>query len=158
MKLPSTPKQISIWLVALAIGAFGLGFILIPTPNPAIDAQQVQNEWQLPHIYLFGNAQQVYNQLQKRQAWGKANKAIRKAKDGTVKLLSKNWRLAGIIQSGQQRFALLQDTKKNKVQRYSVGDILDNGGQLVKIHADAVEIKLAGDIDTEYLYPKHVKK
>ncbi|WP_353572296.1 type II secretion system protein N [Candidatus Albibeggiatoa sp. nov. BB20] len=158
MKLPSTPKQIGLWIAALAVTALGTAWILIPAPNPSRDAQQAQNEWQLPNIYLFENSQQVYNQLQKRQAWGKTEQAKRNAKNKT-QLLSKNWRLAGIVQSGQQRFALLQDTKKNKVQRYSVGDTLDNGGQLVKIHADAVEIKLAGDIDTEYLYPrKNAKK
>jgi Tfp pilus assembly protein PilP len=155
MKLPSTPKQIGLWLAVLAITTSGAALVLIPTPNPTIDVQQAQNEWQLPHIYLFENAQQVYNQLRKRQAWGATEQAKKTAKDG---LLSRNWRLAGIVQTGQQRFALLQDTKENKVQRYSVGDTLDNGGQLVKIHADAVEIKLAGDTDTEYLYPRQNAK
>lgn len=159
MKIPSTPKQIGIWLTLIAGSVFGLAFITIPTPNPALDAQQATNEWTLPYIYLFENTQQVYNQLQKRQAWGKAVPVRTKNGVTTMRVLEKNWRLAGITQTGQQRFALLQDTKKNKVQRYAEGDMLDNGGQLIKIHADAVEIMLAGNIATEYLYPqKHGKK
>lgn len=156
MKLPTTPKQITLWLGIFAFVTFGLAFIFIPTPNPSIDAQQAQNEWELPNIYLFEDAQQVYNILKKRQIWGQVDKPKEK---GNVQLLSKDWRLAGIVQTGEQRFALLQDTKQNKVQRYSIGDMLDNGGQVIDIHADAVEIKLAGDIDTEYLYPqKNAKK
>ena len=153
MKLPSTPKQMGIWIAGLTAVSLGLSFVLIPTPNPSIDAQQAQTEWQLDNIYLFENAQQVYNQLQKRQVWGAT--ALKKQ---TEKSLAQNWRLAGITQAGQQRFALLLDTKNNKVQRYTEGDKLDNGGQLIKIHADAVEIKLAGDIDTEYLHPRNNAK
>lgn len=154
MKLPSTPKQMGLWLAGLAVLTVGLSLVLIPTPNPTSDAQQVQTEWQLDNIYLFEHPQQVYNQLQQRQAWGKT------ARDNQADTsVAQSWRLAGITQSGRQRFALLLDTTNNKVQRYAEGDMLDNGGQLIKIHADAVEIKLAGDINTAYLHPRNnVKK
>ncbi len=155
MKLPSTPKQISLWLAVLTSITLVAAWLLIPLPNPSVDVQQAQTQWQSPNIYLFENSQQVYNQLQKRQAWGGNTDTQTKSEQ---RLLSKDWRLAGIVQTGQQRFALLQDIKQNKVQRYAVGDTLDNGGQLIKIYADAVEIKLAGNIDTEYLHPRKHEK
>lgn len=148
LKFPTTPKQMAIWLFAIILtSAVGAGLYL-PTPNPELDVQGVAQDWELPLVYTPDNPEQTHRTLNQRNAWG--------SKDGkiTTNQAANDWRLAGIVQSGKQRFALLQDKNDNKIQRYAEGQTLDDGHKLIKIHADAIELQSSAEIKIEYLYRK----
>jgi len=152
------------WALIISLSSLGTAFIadrnikieddsLPPISNPSQD-------WQLAKLPKSPDFEQIYTQLQKKQAWGKAQ-ATKKTDDKDKKADKKkieskrDWKLLGLLQQAQQRYMLIQ-TKDNKVKRYQAGDSLPSGKIILNLSTDTVILKTPDDsaIETVYLYPK----
>ena len=144
-------------LLAVLTSLAALWQIRIPTIGQSVTP--VEDNWTLPTLSQATQLQKTYVKLRKLKPWGSKNtkttstKAKRKAKKQTPKKPRPDWRFAGVVQRGQQRYILLLD-KNNKATQYHIQSKLPNGARLVRIHNDFIEVLQDGKLKTIPLYPK----
>jgi len=128
--------------------------IQIPTIGQSVN--QAEDNWALPPLSQATQLQKTYIKLRKLNPWGSDTKTTsRRAKKTKTKAPKKprpDWRFAGVVQQGQQRYILILD-KNNKATQYHIKSKLPNGARLVRIHNDFIEVLQDGKLKTIALYP-----
>jgi len=143
-------------LLAVLTSLAALWQIQIPTIGHSIN--QTEDNWTLPTLSQATQLQKTYVKLRKLKPWGSEKKSTsRKRNTKTKKQPPKkprpDWRFAGVVQRGQQRYILILD-KNNKATQYHIKSKLPNGAHLVRIHNDFIEVLQDGKLKSIPLYPK----
>lgn len=133
------------WIViGLALATPGLAFWLAPGPPLAGRAgAAAESAWVLPALPAADSALLAYQRLQARQPTGAAGETVAddgaKAGDAAEPLAEGDWRLRGVVQTGGQRYALIE-TAAGKTRRYREGEVLPRGEKLRAVRRDHIEI------------------
>jgi hypothetical protein len=130
------------------LAAAGAAFWLAPGPPPAtLDRDGEASGWVLPPLPPQEMAAAAYARLQQSRPWGEAGQS-----SAPTTGAPSNWRLRGVVQAGEQRHALIEETG-GKPRRYRAGDVLPLGEKLVAVHADRIDIKSSdGEARSVVLY------
>jgi len=148
-------------LVLLSVLTGLLAWWQVQLPTTPGSSKNSGDEWKLPTLPEVEKIRASYLKLLTLNPW-KANTPppkpvaeVKTAQTLTTASLSPSkqaeWQLVGIIQQGQQRFALLLD-KATKVTHYSLRSALPNGDILVNIREDSIEVLKQGKVELVNLY------
>ena len=66
------------------------------------------------------------------------------------------WKIIGIIEDGEEKFALINDFSDNKVKPVSVGDTFPNGEVLLEISKNSISVKNIKEVRTISLFNKKI--
>lgn len=118
---------------------FGIIFSVFGV-NDSLYNEKSQREWALPSLTQIQMLSNINTILTKPLFGGKPE--VIKEDQITKKETSKGkWKIIGIIQDGQQRFALINDIKKGKITPFEVGDVFPNGEVLLEINVNSISVK-----------------
>lgn len=122
---------------------------------PALSSENIAEHtvnWELPKLTPV-NVQAAYDKLKKQSPWGTEKAVDDKNKETKEADKSKesHWKLAGIIQEGNQRYALLA-SDNNEFKRYAENETLPNNAVLLKIADNRIELKNNDTVTTLQLY------
>ncbi len=138
-------------IIAIFINHYWLAQLpIIATADNAATAQI--SEWSLPKLPTE-NVQTAYDKLKKQSPWGTEKAVDDKNKETKEADKSKesHWKLAGIIQEGNQRYALLA-SDNNEFKRYAENETLPNNAVLLKIADNRIELKNNDTVTVLQLY------
>lgn len=109
-------------------------------------------EWTLPKL-TPDNVQPAYDKLKKQSPWGPEKTVDGQNKEAKTADKPKEslWKLAGIIQEGDKRYALLA-SENNEFKRYAANETLPNGTVLLKIAENTIELKNNDTVTSLQLY------
>tara|TARA_B100000902_G_C26847810_1_gene686628 strand:- start:34 stop:543 length:510 start_codon:yes stop_codon:yes gene_type:complete len=66
------------------------------------------------------------------------------------------WKIIGIIEEGEEKFALINDLSNNKIRSVSVGDTFPNGEVLLEILKNSISVKNIKEVRTISLFNKEI--
>jgi hypothetical protein len=121
--------------VAAAVLGWRGGSAAGAAPAPA-DA----TAWDLPHAKV-SDADQDAGVLRQRRPWG-GQASFSDSETPSAAAGGTSWRLAGIVERGNQWFALISigGQSVERIEYRALGDPLPGGGKVMKVDADSVTV------------------
>lgn len=127
----NSPWRLSVLLaLAFAMGA-GLNLWLMEPSLPDKPLEEREADWRLPKMHPDRSVEASYQRLARSQPWGK---------EQTAAAAEKSWFLRGIVATGEQRHALIDEGEPFS-KRYRAGEVLVNGDRLLSIGDNAIEVE-----------------
>jgi len=118
---------------------FGIVFSIFGS-NDSLYNEKSQKEWILhsqTQIQMLSNV----NTILTEPIFGGKPEIIKDNITTKKEISEGKWKIIGIIQDGQQRFALINDIKKGKITPFEVGDIFPNGEVLLEINVNSISVQ-----------------
>ncbi len=137
--------QVFLFLALVAGVNWTAAHWVLSKPPPLPETEATPDQWQAPQL-RFSNEAIVHNsRLNKLHYW---DKQTLKQKKSAPKAVAKKpekptyiWKLIGIVGEGDTRHMLALNGKTKKIERYSIGAELPDGGRLLAILDNGVRVQ-----------------
>ncbi|MAI05757.1 MAG: hypothetical protein CBC47_01140 [Alphaproteobacteria bacterium TMED87] len=157
----TTIRQINKYRINICILSFSIFlaiFISFFGTNSSLFSEMDNQDWSLPITPEIKLVSEINTILALPLFGGKPEVIEAIQENDKNKIINGKWQIIGIIEDGQEKFALINDLSNDKIIPISVGDLFPNGEILLEISKNSISVKNKDEVRTLSLFNKKLYK